>query len=70
MNEGWIARLCSWLSSGKATRISDGENTHWENKVKKKIKKKILEHGRRGWIFLQPQCSYLTRELMESRSEV
>ena len=36
ISQGWVARLCcSWLSLGKATRISHGRNSHWDNKVYK-----------------------------------
>ena len=31
---GWVARLYrSWLSPGKATRISHGKKSHWDNTV-------------------------------------
>ena len=34
ISESWGAQLCcSWLSMGKATQISHGKNSHWENKV-------------------------------------
>ena len=34
INYGWVARLCRiWLSSGNATRIPHGENSHWDSKL-------------------------------------
>ena len=38
---GWVARLCrSWLSPGKATRISHGRNSNGTIQLLKKKKKK------------------------------
>ena len=47
-NEGWVAQLCcSWLSLGKATRISHVRNPIWTihmQKVKKKVKVWLAFH--------------------------
>ena len=48
---GWVARLCrSWLSPGKATRISHGRNLKRDDSVAKKQKqnktnKKVFQYG-------------------------
>ena len=44
----WVARLCrSWLSLGKATRISHGRNSIWTKQLLKVIKKKGVKKALR-----------------------